>query len=84
MADLTTRDKRASAIDVFLPTGRVLPNPTGAVGAADRAQVAYAYSGEFTADTGGGGAGGMLDGRQSRRRRTIAFLVTLAVMVFRG
>jgi hypothetical protein len=53
MADLDARDKRASSVNVLLSFGRTLPNPTGAIGAADRAQTAYSYGGLLTADIGG-------------------------------
>ena len=51
---VNTRDERASAIGILLPIGRLLPNPTGGVSAADRAQTVYSYAGLHTVDTGTG------------------------------
>lgn len=57
MADLDSQDKRASAVNVLLSAGRVFPNPSGALGPADRGQIAYSYAGSFADDLGGGGGG---------------------------
>ena len=40
-----TRDKRMSMIGLGSPVPSVLPNPDGAIGAADRAQLLWLYSG---------------------------------------
>ena len=42
---IDTRNRRASAIGLGLAVTLVLPAPDGAVTAADRQQVAYAYAG---------------------------------------
>ena len=40
-----TPNERAAAVAIFLPVGRVLPQPDGGVVEADRYQVAYSYPG---------------------------------------
>lgn len=52
---LDNRDRRSAALLFDLPVGRPLPNPNGAVAAADRAHVAMKYGGLFSEDTGGTG-----------------------------
>jgi hypothetical protein len=70
-----TRDERFSLMGLFLPLGRVLPNPTGAISAADRMQFAYSYAGPaFTVDTGGGAGSGLM-GLMTQRRRRRGFIV---------
>lgn len=56
MADLDTRNKRASAIVLDLSIGRLWPDPDGAIGANDREQTAYVYEGiSATPPPSGGG-----------------------------
>jgi len=45
MANLDTREKRASAINVGLPWRGLLPLPDGTIGQADRQQLATLYAG---------------------------------------
>lgn len=51
-----TRDKRASALVWSEPSGRVLPNPSGTIGAPARLQAAYAYAGIAADAPAAGGA----------------------------
>ena len=51
MADLDTREKRASAISPACPWRGLWPLPDGTVGSGDRAQVDFMY-----VMAGGGGA----------------------------
>lgn len=62
MADLDSRDKRASAILYKLPLSRVFPNPDGSLAnAGDRAQSALEYRGILDAS----GAAGTYQGPQT-------------------
>lgn len=45
MADLDTRNKRASAIAFDVRWGHIYPNPDGTISDADRQQIAYKYPG---------------------------------------
>ena len=54
MADLDTRNKRASAIGIDFSWVHVYPDPDGAFNVNDRQQTAYKYSGSFSSATGGG------------------------------
>lgn len=49
MANLDTRNKRASAVGFDLNWLHVYPNPDGALNQADRQQTAYKYPGILSA-----------------------------------
>lgn len=49
MANLDSRNKRASALGIALAPGRVYPNPDGSLAnQGDRQQMAYSYAGVET------------------------------------
>lgn len=71
-----TQDKRSSVLGVAAPWGAPLPDPDNTVGEADRAHLAYAYSGlaadEPEPEPEPGEAADWF--AQRRRRRVAAFL----------
>lgn len=64
MANLDSRNKRASAVLYKLPFSRLFPNPDSSLAdAGDRAQIALEYRG--IADGGGGGGASTYMGPQT-------------------
>ena len=55
MADLDTRSKRASSVNVLKPYAADLILPDGTIDQGDRQHSAWAYSGILAAAPGGGG-----------------------------
>jgi len=52
MANLDTREKRASGIHVAIPWRGLLPLPDGAIGQADRQATATCYAGILASEAG--------------------------------